>query len=99
MANVVRNSERVHDVSRRTLHALNAPQPVRITVGGDGLPATVDDRAVEAVREEWRVEEGWWMDVPIRRRYLELVLAGGRIAMVFEDRRRPGRWFLQRAGG
>lgn len=86
-------------MSRRTLHALNAPQPVRITVGGDGLPATVDDRAVEAVREEWRVEEGWWMDVPIRRRYLELVLAGGRIAMVFEDRRRPGCWFLQQAGG
>jgi hypothetical protein len=54
---------------------------------------------VESVREEWRVEEGWWTDVPIRRRYLELVLAGGRIAMVFEDRRRPGRWFLQQAGG
>jgi hypothetical protein len=84
---------------RRTLHALNAPQPVRVAVGGDGLPAAVGGREVEAVRVEWRVEEGWWTDVPIRRRYLELVLAGGRIAMVFEDRRRPGRWYVQQAGG
>ena len=86
-------------MSVRTLHVLNAPQPVRITAGDDGRPATVDGRAVEAVREEWRVEEGWWTDVPIRRRYLEVVLAGGRIAMVFEDRRRPGHWYVQQAGG
>ena len=83
----------------RTLRALNAPQPTRITVGGDGRPAIVEGRAVEAVREEWRVEEGWWTDAPIRRRYLELVLEGGRIAMVFEDRRRPGHWYVQAAGG
>ena len=86
-------------MSVRALQVLNAPQPVRITAGGDGLPAAVDGRAVEAVREEWRGEEGWWTDVPIRRRYLELVLAGGRIAMVFEDRRRPGHWYVQQAGG
>jgi hypothetical protein len=84
---------------RRTLRALNAPQQVSIVVDGGGRPATVDGRAVEAVREEWRVEEGWWTDAPIRRRYLELVLEGGRLAMVFEDRRRPGRWFVQAAGG
>ena len=84
---------------RRALQVLNAPQPVRITVGDDDLPATVDGRAVEAVREEWRVEEGWWTDAPIRRRYLEVVLDGGRIAMVFEDRRRPGHWYVQQAGG
>jgi len=28
-----------------------------------------------------------------------VVLEGGRIAMVFEDRRRPGHWYVQRAGG
>jgi hypothetical protein len=84
---------------RRTLRALNAPQQVSIVVSGHGLPATVGGRTVEAVREEWRVEEGWWTDEPIRRRYLELVLEGGRLAMVFEDRRRPGRWFVQAAGG
>jgi hypothetical protein len=84
---------------RRTLRALNAPQQVTIAVGGDGLPALVGDRAVEAVREEWRVEEGRWTDAPVRRRSLELVLEGGRIAMVFEDRRRPGHWFVQAAGG
>lgn len=84
---------------RRTLRALNAPQQVSITVGDHGLPVTVGGRVVEAVREEWRVEEGWWTDAPVRRRYLELVLQGGRIAMVFEDRRHPGHWYVQAAGG
>ena len=81
---------------RRTLRALNAPQQVSITVGDHGLPATVGGRAVEAVREEWRVEEGWWTERPVRRRYLELVLADGRIAVVYEDRREPGHWYQQR---
>ena len=83
-------------MSVRALQVLNAPQPVRITAGGDGLPAVVDGRAVEAVREEWRVEEGWWTERPVRRRYLELVLADGRIAVVYEDRREPGHWYQQR---
>ena len=72
------------------------PRPTRVELGGDGLPRRVAGRAVETVREEWRVEEGWWTDVPIRRRYLELVLADGRIAVVYEDRGQPGRWYTQR---
>ncbi|MFM7247739.1 MAG: hypothetical protein ACKO2Y_09760 [Actinomycetota bacterium] len=44
------------------------------------------------VREEWRVEEGWWGE-PVRRRYFEVVLEPGRVAVVFEDRRRPGEWW------
>ena len=83
-------------MGRRTLRSLNAPAPVRIAVDGTGQPVTVDGRAVETLREEWRVEEGWWTDAPVRRRYLELVLEGGRVAVVFEDRRKAGSWFLQR---
>lgn len=73
-----------------------APRPAAVEVDRDGLPARVDGRAVEAVREEWRVEEGWWTDRPVRRRYIEVVLEGGRIAVVFEDRRRRGEWHAQR---
>jgi hypothetical protein len=72
------------------------PRPARVDLGGDGLPQRVGGRAVETVREEWRVEEGWWTERPVRRRYLELVLADGRIAVVYEDRREPGRWYQQR---
>ena len=80
----------------RSLRALNAPRPVPVAIGADGLPAVVDGRAVESVREEWRVEEAWWTDAPVRRRYLEVVVAGGRVEVVFEDRRRPGTWYRQR---
>ena len=81
----------------RTLRTLAPAEPVRVEPGPDGLPQRVGDRLVEAVREEWRVEEGWWTDAPIRRRYVELVLVGGRLATLYEDRRRPGRWYAQRA--
>ncbi len=81
----------------RTLKVLNAPRPVAVDTDADGLPAVVDGRAVETVREEWRVEEAWWSDAPVRRRYLEIVVAGGRVEVVFEDRRRPGTWYRQRA--
>jgi hypothetical protein len=83
--------------SHRTLRVLGAPKPVRVALAADGRPASVDGRAVETAREEWRVEEGWWTDRPVQRRYLELVLEGGRVEVVFEDRLRPGSWFRQRA--
>ena len=81
------------------LRRLSQVQPAQVELGPDGTPVRLDDRPVEQVRERWVVEEGWWTDAPVRRRYLELVLEGGRIAMVFEDRRRPGHWFVQAAGG
>jgi hypothetical protein len=51
---------------------------------------------VEAVSEEWVVEDRWWTGRPLRRRYFELVLADGRNAVVFFDLV-GGRWFAQRA--
>jgi hypothetical protein len=82
---------------RSTLRALGLPRPVVVRIGPGDLPAAVDGRPVEAVREEWRVEEGWWSDRPVRRRYLEVVLAGGRLAVLFEDLLQPGTWFAQRS--
>jgi len=68
------------------------PRRCAVTADPDGRPRAVDGRAVACVREEWRVEEGWWGE-PVRRRYFEVVLEPGRIAVVFEDRRRPGEWW------
>jgi hypothetical protein len=78
-----------------TLHALGLPQPVVVRVDCDGQPCVVAGGVVETVREEWRVEEGWWTDQPARRRYFELVLTSGRVMVVFEDRRAPGQWYTQ----
>ena len=67
-----------------------APRPCRVQVA-DGRPVDRDGRTVEAIREEWRVEEGWWA-TPVRRRCFAVVLAGGRLCTVYEDRRAGGWW-------
>jgi hypothetical protein len=78
------------------LRRLYTPQPVEVRVGGDGVPLEVDGVAVEAVREEWLVEDRWWTPRPLRRHYFELALADGRALSVF---RLGGgeRWYRQRA--
>ena len=74
--------------------ALNAPCPARVRLG-DGLPAEVNGEAVEAMRESWLVEDRWWTEAPLRRRYWEVVTADGRDLVVFRDLE-AGRWFAQR---
>jgi hypothetical protein len=75
---------------------LAAPRPADVDLGTGGLPAAVDATGVEAVREDWIVEDGWWTERPLRRRYLELALADGRNLVVFRDLE-TSRWFSQRA--
>jgi len=52
---------------------------------------------VDAVREEWRVEDRLCTPRPLRRRYFELVLVDGRNVVVFCEPASASRWFLQRA--
>ncbi len=75
---------------------LGAPRPVAVRAAGDGTPTHVAGVPVEAVREDWVVEDRWWTGRPVRRRYFELVLGDGRDVTVFCV---PGRrrWFSQRA--
>jgi len=74
---------------------LGAPRPARVRAGRDGIPATVEDLAVDSVREQWVVEDRWWTPKPLRRRYFELVLDDGRNVVVFRDLV-SRRWFAQR---
>jgi hypothetical protein len=74
---------------------LNLPRQCRVEATADGRPLRVDGRAVESVRERWLIDEGWWTDTPVRRRYSEIVLDGGRLTVVFEDLRGGG-WYRQR---
>jgi hypothetical protein len=75
--------------------SLARPWPVAVRTGDDGVPGELGSHAVEAVREEWVVEDRWWTGRPLRRRYFELVLDDGRNAVVFQDLARK-RWFGQR---
>ncbi len=73
------------------------PLPVAVRAGQSGVPVTVAGIGVEAVREEWLVEDRWWTPAPLSRRYFEVVLADGRNLVVFREPAADGQWFEQRA--
>jgi hypothetical protein len=73
----------------------NQPRPERVTARG-GVPVAVAGECVEAVVEDWLVEDRWWTERPIGRRYWEVVTVGGRNVVVFRDLLRGG-WFRQAA--
>jgi hypothetical protein len=80
-----------------SLRRLGDPVPARVEASArDGRPGRVDGHEVEAVRESWLVEDRWWAGAPLRRRYWELVLGGGRCVVVFRDLESGG-WFAQPA--
>jgi hypothetical protein len=82
-------------VSGRGPRRLAAPRAARVEAGEDGRPLAVGGRAVEAVRESWLIEDRWWTESPLRRRYWEVVTADGRDVVVFRDLVGGG-WFAQR---
>ena len=64
---------------------LNLPRPVRVRTEGAGVPVEVDGRAIELIRESWLVEDRWWTERPLRRRYWEAVTTTGRNVVVYHD--------------
>lgn len=91
------------------LRALNEPRPIDVEVNGHGLPTMVslkedgggwrtmegDEKRwrVETVGEVWRVDDEWWRQ-PVSRRYVEVMLEGGKHTVVFKDLT-SGHWFIQ----
>ena len=79
------------------LRRLGDPRPALVRAARCGRPVALGSTPVEAVSEEWLVEDCWWTDAPLRRRYFELVLANGRNVVVFCDLEAgEGRWYEQR---
>ncbi len=76
-------------------HRLSIPRRIAVKAGREGAPHQVGGREVEAVRESWLVEDRWWTDRPLRRRYWEIVTSCGRDEVVFHDLE-SGRWWRQR---
>ena len=92
------------------LRALNLPSSVEVGLDEWGRPTEIvpdpdsmverggagpsGRRAVDAVVEEWRIDDEWWR-TPIHRRYFEVVLEGGAHVVLFEDLV-SGEWFMQR---
>jgi len=84
------------------LRTLNVPELVAVELGADGRPAavrrsagqSVSDSTVEAILENWRIDDEWWRQ-PIARRYYEVMLNGGAHVVLFEDLAAGG-WFVQK---
>jgi len=72
---------------------LYTPRPVTVE-GERGRPLAVRGAAVEAIREEWLIEDRWWTPGRLRRHYFELVLADGRLITIFHDLESGG-WYCQ----
>jgi hypothetical protein len=73
------------------------PRPVEVEVGEGGVPLRIGAIAVDAIREQWLVEDRWWTPKPLQRAYFELVLADGRNLVVFREPADSGNWWEQRA--
>ncbi|MDH3455455.1 MAG: hypothetical protein OER90_01320 [Gemmatimonadota bacterium] len=50
--------------------------------------------SVNDVLEIWRIDDEWWR-IPICRRYVEVILEGGKHVVLFEDLN-TGEWFEQK---
>ena len=74
---------------------IREPWPAGVSADAGGQPLEVDGEVVDAVRESWLVEDRWWTDRPLRRRYWEVVTSGGRNVVVFRDLVAQG-WYRQR---
>ena len=92
-------------VRAHRLRPLNAPRPVLVELNERHLPVAVMDvpgadpghpgprREVETFGEIWRVDDEWWR-APISRRYVEVILKGGKHTVLYHDLTTDG-WFEQ----
>jgi hypothetical protein len=85
----------IEPVAGRGPRRLAKPKPVRVKADDAGRPLLIGKREVDAVRESWLVEDRWWTEEPLRRRYWEVVTGDGRDVVVFRDLI-EGRWYAQR---
>jgi hypothetical protein len=90
-----RASAGIEPITSRGPRRLAKPKPVRVSADAAGRPQRIGKREVDAVRESWLVEDRWWTDEPLRRRYWEVVTGDGRDLVVFRDLQ-EGRWYAQR---
>jgi hypothetical protein len=85
----------IEPTASRGPRRLAKPKPVRVQADEAGRPKRIGQREVDAVRESWLIEDRWWTDAPLRRRYWEVVTGDGRDLVVFRDLE-EGRWYTQR---
>ena len=89
-----RKSERGTRNKADRLRALNAPHRVEVKVDAAGFPRVVGNRTVESLGEIWHIDDEWWR-TPIKRRYIETIIEGGKRVVLYEDLS-TGEWWMQK---
>jgi hypothetical protein len=74
---------------------IGIPSQVSVRIARDGRPLAVGGQAVDAIRETWLLEDRWWTERPLRRRYWELITIDGRNTVIFHDIN-ARKWWRQR---
>jgi hypothetical protein len=64
---------------------LGVPRRARVATDADGQPHSVDGQRVDGIVETWLLEDRWWTEQPLRRRYWEVVTTAGSDQVVFHD--------------
>ncbi len=77
------------------LRSLNEPRPLAVQASADGTPRMVGSEPVSGIEETWRIDEGWWRDAPLSRRYWRVTVESGRTLTLFHELLME-RWYEQR---
>lgn len=79
------------------LRPLATPQPIRVHTDTHHNPLALwSGRGwvrIEAIREEWRIDDEWWRTL-VSRDYRVVVLANSRVATIYRDRT-SSTWYRQ----
>jgi len=82
------------------LRPLNVPRSVQVTLGNEidndqPIAVQIGSRnfVIEVIREYWEIDDEWWRN-RIARRYYDVVLKGGKHAVMFENVLQHT-WFIQ----
>jgi hypothetical protein len=63
-----------------------------VSTDAEGTPVAVDGHEVDCIRETWLLEDRWWTEEPLRRRYWEVITTSGSDHVVFHDLIGRGWW-------
>ena len=79
--------------------AVGLPAPLEVTEDGWQQPVSIALNRrillVASVDDRWQVDDEWWRERPISRRYYQVTTADGRRLTIFRDQANGG-WYHQR---
>ena len=104
------DSQPVQDLQFRSL---NLPVPIQVSAGKSGMPAAValpparsrrprtapksQYLRIIAINDLWQVDDEWWREHPITRRYYQITTQDDRRLTIYQDRAND-QWYWQRGG-